>query len=174
MPARECGRRVPGDHNEAVAFTRDDRRIIIFTGGLVVIAALFFVSVLVFATGGSTPSKKNTGPLYLGEASGLRDALDEGSPLYFANPFGGAGFWFDREDGDFVALDVRVPNSTSCNVKWIGRSTNAYVDCNGDHLQSEELARYPVEVGQKGKRKGSVFVDLKHREPPPTQSSASG
>jgi len=154
-----------------VAFTRDDRRIIIFTGALVVIAALFFVSVLVFATGGSTPSKKNQGPLYLGEVSGLRAALNEGSPLYFANPFGGPGFWLDREQGAFVALDVRVPNSQSCNVKWIGRSTNAYVDCNGDHLQSEELARYPVEVAQKGERKGSVFVDLKHVDPPPSLSS---
>jgi hypothetical protein len=158
-----------------VAFSRDDRRIIFFTGGLVVIAALFFVSVLVFATGGSTPSKKNTGPLYLGNASGLREKLDEGegSPLYFANPFGGPGFWLDREHGEFVALDVRVPNSKTCNVKWIGRNTNAYVDCNGDHLQSEELARYPIEVGQKGERKGSVFVDLKHVEPPPALSSAA-
>jgi hypothetical protein len=157
-----------------VAFTKDDRRIIFFTGGLLVVAALFFVSVLVFATGGSTPPEGKRGPLYLGEASGLRDALDEGSPLYFANPFGGPGFWLDREQGEFVALDVRVPNTTSCNVKWIGRSTNAYVDCNGDHLRSEELARYPVEVGQRGERKGSVFVDLKRAEPPPTQSGSVG
>ena len=170
---RECGSSGPADHNEAVAFSRDDRRIIIFTGALVVIAALFFVSVLVFATGGSTPSKKNTGPLYLGEASGLREALNEGSPLYFANPFGGPGFWLDREHGELVALDVRVPNSKSCNVKWIGRSTNAYVDCNGDRLQSFELARYPVEVAQEGERKGSVFVDLKHLQPAPGLSADS-
>ena len=150
-----------------MAFSRDDRRIIIFTGTLVVIAALFFVSVLVFATGGNTPSKKESGPLYLGEASGLREALDEGSPLYFANPLGGPGFWLDREGGDLVALDVRVPNTKSCNVKWVGRSTNAYVDCNGDQLQAAELARYPIEVGQKGERKGSVFVDLEHLEPAP-------
>jgi len=155
-----------------VAFTRDDRRIIIFTGGLVVIAALFFVSVLVFATGGSS-TPKNTGPLYIGEASDLREKLDLGSPLYFPNPFGGTGFWLDREHGEFVALDIRVPNSTSCNVKWIGRSTNAYVDCNKDHLQSEELARYPVEVGQRGQRKGSVFVNLKRLDPAPSLSSDS-
>jgi len=155
-----------------VAFTRDDRRIIIFTGGLVVIAALFFVSVLVFATGGSS-TPKNTGPLYIGEASDLREKLDLGSPLYFPNPFGGTGFWLDREHGEFVALDIRVPNSTSCNVKWIGRSTNAYVDCNKDHLQSEDLARYPVEVGQRGQRKGSVFVNLKRLDPAPSLSSDS-
>ena len=158
------------DHNEAVAFSRDDRRIIIFTGALVVIAALFFVSVLVFATGGSK-SPKHTGPLYLGQASGLRERLDEGSPLYFANPFGGPGFWLDREHGEFVALDVRVPDTTDCNVKWIGRSTNAYVDCNKDHLKSEELARYPIEVAQKGERKGAVFVDLKHLQPAPGLSA---
>ena len=163
----------PADHNEAVAFTRDDRRIIIFTGALVLIAALFWVSVLVFATGGSTPSKKKSGPLYLGETSALRDSLDLGSPLYFANPFGGPGFWFDREHGQFVALDVRLPDTTSCNVKWVGRSTNAYVDCHGDHLKSEELARYPVEVGREGEKKGSVFVDLKHLEPPPGLSSGA-
>ena len=173
MPSRDCDGRGTADHNEAVAFTRDDRRIILFTGGLLVIAALFFVSVLVFATGGSK-APKNTGPLYIGEATNLREKLDLGSPLYFPNPFGGTGFWLDRERGEFVALDIRVPNTTSCNVKWVGRNTNAYVDCNDDHLQSEELARYPVDVGQRGERKGSVFVDLKHREPPPTQSSASG
>jgi hypothetical protein len=150
-----------------VAFSRDDRRLIIFTGALVVLAALFFVSVLVFATGGDTPSTKKSGPLYLGEASGLREALDEGSPLYFANPFGGPGFWLDREHGALVALDVRVPGTTDCNVKWIGRSTNAYVDCNKDQLETEELARYPIEVAQKGERKGSVFVDLRHLEPAP-------
>ena len=156
-----------------MAFTREDRRIILFTGGLVVIAALFFASVLVFATGGGKPSLKKSGPLYLGEASSLRASLDLGSPLYFANPFGGPGFWFDRENGEFVALDVRVPNTNSCNVKWVGRNTNAYVDCHGDHLRSEELARYPVEVGQRGEKKGSVFVDLKHLEPPPGLSSGA-
>ena len=153
-----------------MALSRDDRRIIIFTGALVVIAALFFVSVLVFATGGSdTP--KDTGPLYIGEASDLRAKLDLGSPLYFPNPFGGTGFWLDREHGEFVALDIRVPDTTDCNVKWIGRNTNAYVDCHKDHLASEELARYPLEVGQKGERKGSVFVDLKHLDPAPGLSS---
>jgi hypothetical protein len=40
-------------------------------------------------------------------------------------------------------------------------------------LKSEELARYPVEVGRRGERKGSVFVDLKHLEPPPGLSSAN-
>ena len=155
-----------------MAFTKDDRRIIFFTGGLLVIAALFFVSVLVFASGGSSPPK-NTGPLYIGEARDLREKLDLGSPLYFPNPFGGTGFWLAREHGEFVALDIRVPDTTDCHVKWVGRSTNAYVDCHKDHLQSEELARYPIEVGQKGERKGSVFVDLKHLEAAPGLSADS-
>ena len=128
-----------------------------------------------FATGGEhTVEEQVRAALPRRGPTSLRETLDLGSPLYFANPFGGPGFWFDREHGQFVALDVRVPNSTTCNVKWIGRSTNTYVDCNGDHLKSEELARYPVEVGQRGEKKGSVFVDLKHLEPPPTESSASG
>ena len=41
-------------------------------------------------------------------ASCARRRLHEGSPLYFANPFGGNGFWLDIEDGQLVALDRRA------------------------------------------------------------------
>jgi hypothetical protein len=142
-----------------VAFTRDDRRLIMFTGGAVVLAALFFAAVLVFATPSDRPTKEESGPLYIGQASDLREKLDLGSPLYFASPFGGSGFWLGRENGEFVSLDVRLPGADDCNVVWRGRR-DTYVDCNGDAVTSAELARYATSVVRRGEQKGAVYVDL--------------
>jgi hypothetical protein len=151
-----------------MAFTRDDRRIILFTGGLLVVAALFFASVLVFATGGSTPSKRHSEPLYIGQSSDLREKIDLGSPLYFPNPFGDRGFWLDRARGEFLALDVGLPGDTRCSIKWWGRD-DTYKDCHRHPITTNEMASYPVEVARTGERKGGVFIDLKHRLAPGDQ-----
>lgn len=155
-------------HNGPVPLSRADRTIILATSGLLMAAASLFASVLVFATGGRAPT--DAGPLYIGPRSDLVRKLDEGSPLYFANPFGGKGFWLDREDGDLVALDVALPGARSCNVRWKGR-VDSYVDCEGNRVASTDLARHPVEIARRGERRGSVFVDLGDLDPPPGASS---
>jgi hypothetical protein len=155
-----------------VALARSDRKLMLITGGVVIVAALFFASVLVFATGSSEPQSKSNGPLYIGPKRDLVTTLNEGSPLYFANPFGGRGFWLDRENGELIALDVGKWGDVGCSIKWRGR-VDSYVDCDGNHLTKDDLARHAVTVVQTGTRKGSVLVDLESVSAPPSSTSAN-
>jgi hypothetical protein len=146
--------------------TRSDRRLLVYTSVALVLAGVLFAAAVLFATRGEQPSQAQTGPLYLGPATDLRAKINLGSPLYFANPFGGNGFWLDKENGALVALDVMRPG-TQCAVRWRG-SVNSYVDCNGAHLTKDQLARHPVGEPTTGKDKGGVFVDLQKRLPAPS------
>lgn len=150
-----------------VALARSDRNIIVVTASALILAGLFFVSVLLFATGSDTPTSAERGPLYIGPKRDLVAKLDEGSPLYFANPFGGRGFWLDREAGSLIALDVGTPGDVDCSAKWKD-PVDAYVDCDGNRLTKDDLARYDLTVVARGPRKGSVFVDLSHRPTVPS------
>ena len=150
--------------------TRADRKLIVVTSAVLILAGLFFASVLIFATGTDTPRSAEDGPLYIGPKRDIVDKLDEGSPLYFANPFGGRGFWVDREDGELVALDVGRYDEPDCSIRWRG-SKGSYIDCHGTRLDSTDMARYPVEVVTSGTRKGSVLVDLDAVDPPPADSA---
>jgi hypothetical protein len=152
--------------------SRGDRKLILVTSGALILAGLFFAAVLVLATNTSSPTSEAGGPLYIGPKSDIIVKLDEGSPLYFANPFGGRGFWIDREAGELVAFDVGLWGDTECSVRWRGR-INTYIDCNGNELSKADLARHPVEVVANGKRKGSVLVDLEVVEAPPGTASVS-
>ena len=151
--------------------SRADRKLIIITSLVLILAAAFFASVLVFATGTNTPTSAEGGPLYIGPERDIITTLDEGSPLYFANPFGGRGFWVDRENGELIALDVGKWGDTSCSVKWRGH-IGTYTDCHGNHLTQDEIARHPVTVVESGTRKGSVLVDLDTVDPPPGRTSS--
>ena len=152
--------------------TRADRKLILITSALLILAGVLFAAVLVFATGTDTPRSADDGPLYIGPKRDIVEKLDEGSPLYFANPFGGRGFWVDREDGELVALDVGRADDPECSIRWRG-SKGSYIDCHGDRLTTADMARYPVEVVASGTRAGSVLVDLDGLEPPPAESVAS-
>jgi hypothetical protein len=146
-----------------VPLTRSDRNIILVTSGALILAAMMFVGVLLFATRSDQPNQDAA--LYIGPRPDLERSIAEGGPLYFANPFGGRGFWLDREAGELVALDVGRPGDVGCSVKWKGR-VNSYVDCDGERLTLQELARYDVQVLTRGARKGSVLVDLDARTLP--------
>ena len=148
-----------------MATSRSDRKLILITTAIVIAAGLFFASVLIFATGTSSPSSDQDGPLYVGPKSDIVLKLDEGSPLYFANPFGGRGFWMDREAGELVALDVGRYDDPDCSIRWRG-SKGSYIDCDGNRLDKTDMARHPVTVKTSGKQKGGVFVDLDTLDPP--------
>jgi hypothetical protein len=93
--------------------------------------------------------------------------------LYFANPTGGDGFWLDVEDGELVALVLDRPDTKDCVVKWKAQR-DAYVDCNGDALSSNDLDRYKVTIGPRdGSPKNSVYVDLRKISPAPESASPS-
>ena len=139
-----------------------DRRILVFAVALVLAAGLLVAAALFFATGGGDAAPRQTKPLYLGLSKELRASIKQGSPLYFANPFAGNGFWLDREDGHFVALDLVLPDTTDCTVKWMGRR-DSYVDCHGDAVTSRDLDRYKIVLGKAGNQGQGVYVDLRER-----------
>jgi hypothetical protein len=141
-----------------------DRRILVVAIALVAFAGVLIAAALFFATGGGKGDPKQTGPLYLGLASDLRHQISLGSPLYFANPFGGNGFWLDRENGKFVALDLVLPSTHSCEVKWKGRQ-DSYVDCHGDKVTRADLDQFKVTLAKSGTSGQSVYVDLRKRIP---------
>jgi hypothetical protein len=156
-----------------VALAKSDRTLILVTSTALIVAGLFFASVLLLATDSDAPSAADEGPLYIGPQRDLIDQLDEGSPLYFANPFGGRGFWLDREQGELVAFDVGKPGEVTCSVKWRGR-VDSYVDCHGDRLTKADLGRYEVTVVRSGERRGSVLVDLDEVVAPPAAAVSPG
>ena len=141
-----------------------DRRILVFAIALVTVAGILIAAALFFATGGAKGDPKQTGPLYLGLASELRAEIKKGSPLYFANPFGGNGFWLDRQSGNFVALDIVLPSTRDCQVEWKGRQ-NSYIDCHGDKVALADLDQFKVTLHNAGSSGQSVYVDLRKRIP---------
>ena len=145
----------------------DDRRVLLFAGGIVVLAGLAVAALIFFATGTEqNPSDKK--PLFLGLERELVAKIDEGGPLYFASPFGENGFWLDLENGRLVALDIVRPGTQGCKVKWRD-PRGAYVDCNDEDLQVADLDRFEVTVGklQKDAPSDAVYVNLRVSKPAP-------
>lgn len=154
-------RSTAGAYTLAVPPARSDRRLIVVTTTMVVLAGLFVGTALFFATGGNkaTPARK---PLYLGPETELRRKIADGGPLYFANPFGHNGFWLDREAGELVGVALVLPGTRDCRVKW--RATrDAYVDCHDNVVRRRGLDRFEITVVDRGERKGGVIIDLRER-----------
>lgn len=142
-----------------------DRRLLLVTGSLVVLAALLVGTLLFLATGGAqgTPTRK---PVYIGLESELRRSINTGGPLYFAHPFGGTGFWLAIDKGQLVALVARRPGTSDCTVKW-RLTRHAYVDCHGTSLSTAQLDRYSLEYPRFGPEQGGVVIDFRHVAPAP-------
>ena len=141
--------------------SRDDRRLLLVTGSFLLVAAVFALGVLWVATARDSDL---TGPIYIGTQRALARNIVEESPRYYAHPDGGDGFWLDVEDGQLVALVIDRPGEKNCVVKW-KEQQDAYVDCNGDELQSTQLDRYQLTVGPRnGSPKNSVYVNLSKRK----------
>jgi hypothetical protein len=154
--------------NAAVPAAPDDRRVLLFAGGLVLLAGVAVAALLFLATGGTQDTPSASKPLFLGLERELTAKIEEGGPLYFASPFGENGFWLDVEDGRVVALDIVKPGTKDCQVKWRD-PRGAYVDCNDQELQAADLDRFTVTVGklQKDAPADAVYVDLRVSEPAP-------
>jgi hypothetical protein len=147
--------------------TRDDRRLLVFTGVFVLIAGVLFALVILLATGqqdAPDPSR----PFFIGLERQKKEAIREESPQYIANPNpDGEGFWLDLEDGELVALVLHRSDAPRCFVKW-KEQQEGYVDCDGNVLSSRQLERYVLIVGARnGSPRGSVYVDLRKKLPAP-------
>jgi hypothetical protein len=145
---------------------------LIFTGTFVALAGVLVGAVLFLATqqGTGTSVRK---PLFLGLEQPLTKSIRDASPLYFADPFGGDGFWLDLENGHLVALVLQPPGVTHCPVKWKAQE-HAYIDCDGHHFQSRDLEHYELTVGSRfGSPNDAVFVDLRKRFPPPSSTATT-
>jgi hypothetical protein len=144
-----------------------DRRILFIAVAMVAAAGILIAAALFFATGGGNGNPKQTTPLFIGLASQLRADINTGtgSPTFIANPFGGNGFWLDIVDHKFVALDVVLPHTKDCTVDWKGK--RGFVDCHGDEVSTDDMARFKVTLGPSGKAGQSVYVDLRKVIPAP-------
>lgn len=149
---------------QGVPPNRADRRLLLLTGSFLAIAGVFFAGVLWLAT---QRNASGNGPFFIGLERPLKTHIHEGSPLYFANPGAGDGFWLDIEDGHLVALVLDRPGSKDCVAKWKDQR-DAYIDCNGEALASRDLDHYKVTIGPRnGSPKKSVYVNLRKASPAP-------
>src|SRR5688572_11785965 len=74
--------------------TRDDRRLLVFTGVFVAIAAVLFAAAILYATGGQPEAKD--GPIYIGPETVKKKGIRDEGPQYVINPIGHRpGFWLD-------------------------------------------------------------------------------
>jgi hypothetical protein len=155
-----------GQYTVAVPASRSDARILIYATAAVVLAGLLVAAVLLFATGRDAGPTKYA-PFAAGYASAIKHQLQDGGPFFYPDPFGrDRNVLLALEDGKVVALSDVLPNTTSCRVRWRG-SLNSFVDCHGDKLTSQELARFETEIGTAGSSKGLLLIDLRHEQPPP-------
>jgi hypothetical protein len=162
--------------NARVPAARDDRRVLVFAGAIVVVVGIMVAGLLFLATGGTQDTPSDRTPVFLGLERELTKKIEDGGPLYFANPFGDNGFWLDLEDGALVALDIVRPGSQQCIVKW-REPRHAYVDCDDQDLTSRDLDRFEVIVGKIARNdapKDAVYVDLRRREPAPSPLVGGG
>jgi hypothetical protein len=151
-----------------MAERRGDTRVLVLATLAVVVFGLIIAATILLITGrAKTPAIK--GPVPFGVASSLREKAKEGGPFAFAGDTGDNGFWIALEDGKLVALKIRKPGTKDCNVVWRG-SKDTFVDCNGDPIRMDQLARYPTEIPKHGDRKGVLLVNLDGSIPPPASA----
>ena len=151
-----------------MANRRGDTRAILIATLAVLVAGLLVAAVILFVTGrAKTPEV--TGPIPFGYAKSLTDKVKKGGPVAYAGTTGDTGFWLAIEDGELVALKIKKPGTADCNVRWAG-SVDSFVDCNGDKVRMDQLARFRTEVPKKGDREGNFLVDLRDSIPAPDPS----
>jgi hypothetical protein len=148
--------------------TRSDTRTIVIATLAIIVFGLLVAGTILTVTGrAKTP--KVTGPIPFGFAKSLKTTVKTGGPVAYAGTTGDTGFWLAIEDGKLVALKIRKPGTSDCNVRWAG-SVDSFVDCDGKKVKTSQLDRYRTEIPQTGGRKGNLLVDLRTTIPAPARS----
>jgi hypothetical protein len=133
--------------------------LLVLVVGLVIAAAILLVT-------GRAKTPKMEGFIRFGQAESLEKKARDGGPFAYAGSSGDTGFWVALEDGELVALKIQKPGAPDCNVIWRG-SRDRFEDCNGDAIRMDELARYPVDIPERGPNKDQFLVNLSGNIPPP-------
>src|SRR3954447_8330141 len=136
--------------------------VLVLVLGVIIAAAILLIT-------GRAETPKMEGLIRFGQARSITEKARDGRPFAYAGSTGDTGFWVALEDGKLVALKIRKPGTKGCNVIWRG-SRNAFVDCNGNPVKIDQLARYRVVIPKKGDNKGQFLVDLSSNIPPPAGS----
>lgn len=146
--------------------SRSDTRALIVAIGSLLVAGVVVALFLFWATRTGPPSEGPAGEreIPLGPAETRHGELAEEGPVYFADPFGGPGFWLALENDEIVALHVMVPGRSSCPVNW--RAVQ-FEDCDGEAVESFDLDRYQVELPTDGDQEGNIVVDVATIQPAP-------
>jgi hypothetical protein len=148
-----------------MAKRRSDTRVtVIVVLGILVFGLLVAGSILVITGRAKNPPVKGSVPY--GLAKTLREQVQDGGPYAFAGKTGDSGFWIDIEHGQLVALKIKKPGTTDCNVRWRG-SINSFVDCHNQKVRVDHLARFPTKIPTSGSQKGLWLVDVSGTIPPP-------
>lgn len=147
---------------------RSDTRVtVIVVLGILVFGLVVAGSILVISGRAKNPDIKGSVPY--GLAKTLREQVQEGGPYAFAGKTGDSGFWIAIEHGELVALKIKRPGTTDCNVRWRG-SINSFVDCHNQKIRVDQLARFPTKIPKSGSQKGLWLVDVSGTIPPPAGS----
>jgi len=143
----------------------DTRALVLAAVGAV--AAGLLVALALWAATGRGGSPTEYQPFDAGVAAGIKADLKDGGPYYVADPFGGdRSILFALEDGELVALSITRPGTDDCTVRWRD-SRGGFEDCDGNLLESNQLARYATAIGTEGVQKGALLVDLRELLPAP-------
>jgi hypothetical protein len=135
-----------------------DARLLLAATAAVIAFGVVVAFVIIVATGGGgkvDPTK----PVSLGLASELRKDVEDGGPLFFADPTGGEGVWVDLEGNDLVVYSAVLPGPGKCVVKWRD-PRKSYVDCHDRDVKASQLDRYRVTIPKSGNQKGLLLARL--------------
>ncbi len=160
--------------------TRSDTRTFVIATLAILVFGLVVAGTILAVTGrAKTPEVK--GPIPFGFAKSLKTKVKTGGPVAYAGTTGDTGFWLAIEHGELVALKIRKPGTSDCNVRWAG-SVDSFLDCNGKKVKIGQLARYRTDIPKTGDRKGNLLVNLRetisatrrrHRSRPPLTARSS-
>ncbi len=149
---------------------RGNTRLLIIAAACAVAAGLALAGLILVATNrGGSPSRYR--PFDAGLASEIEKKVKDGGPYFTPDPFGGdRTIMWAIEHRKVVALSIILPGTKDCTVRWKG-SIDSFVDCHGNRVRSQQLARFRSSVSTVPDTKGALLVDLRTLEPPPAEGT---
>lgn len=145
---------------------RTTPRVILLLSFAVAIALALVAVTLVLVTGKDVSEVEGNQSVVVGPEGGLAIQIDALGAVYYANPFGGDGFWLTELDGALVALALRQSGGDEpCELEF-DPEARVFERC-GAPVAVDELTQLPLTVDD-----GKVTVDI--RTPVAATSPSAG